>query len=600
MRSVGCAVFLICTFGNAAQAKGAECALIWAPAGKLDTPALSALLEKRPGLRLSLALAPEGAPDPKKLVELSGLGRLELALRIEGDPLLPLIAAYRGEDAVFRLAIARQKHREAFGEPAAGFFPGAGALTDALLPALAAQGLRWAAAGDYRALPDDTWAAKGSLVIVPARPLSAEAVLPPGTRGVFVLDETGALLGPGEGLKFLASLPEDAVETCSATAGELSSATLRTDNIPESPPTFGGELSAWSSGEERKRSWSLYGETVSALTAYQNSGNASLAVLDKATQALYEAQSSRFFRKDGPEAEREGAEFRARLRKVYQTLKQPIPDDLRGASAHASSAPGKGDSSGKPGADEDWGVVEGGIEGDLLWFSNPDDSMGYRPVGAAENAPSADLWTFRSMSVSWDEKEVTFFFIMKALEASKSTRFGFDRLMVDLYVDINHRSRQGSIDLLEGREGFVPQADAWEYALVASPSAAWLLRFVPGQGPVVVDAPRVEADIPNAEIRVSVPRSKLRGNPAAWGYLPLALSPRLEADPAAKAPPPSAREENSRASRTASPGPPKPSAGEHGSSILGVIAPSQAQKKLGSAASRRRFPFLRVHRRRNP
>ena len=286
------------------------------------------------------------------------------------------------------------------------------------------------------------------------------------------------------------------------------------------------------------------------------------------------------------------------MRKVYQTLRQPVPDDLRG-DARSPSAGGKENPSGKAGSEEDSGSVEGGVEGNLLWFSNPEDSTGYRPAGEVGQAASADAWTFRSMSVSWDDKEVTFFFILKALEASKSTRFGFDRLMVDLYVDVNHRSRQGSIDLLEGREGFVPQADAWEYALVASPSGAWLLRFVPGQGPVVVDGPRVEADIPNGELRVSVPRSKLRGNPAAWGYLPLALSPAAEENSraprtAAPGPPSSAREENSRAPRTAAPGPPKPALGEHGSSILGVIAPGQTQKKLGSAASRRRFPFLRV------
>ncbi|MEK9146158.1 MAG: glucodextranase DOMON-like domain-containing protein, partial [Elusimicrobiota bacterium] len=302
-----------------------------------------------------------------------------------------------------------------------------------------------------------------------------------------------------------------------------------------------------------------------------------------ATQALYEAQSSRFFRADGPETEGEGAEFRARLRKVYQTLRQPVPDDLRG-NPRSPSPGGTEDPSGKAGSEKDSGSVEGGLEGNLLWFSNPEDSTAYRPAGEAGQAASADAWTFRSMSVSWDDKEVTFFFILKALEASKSTRFGFDRLMVDLYVDINHRSRQGSSDLLEGREGFVPQADAWEYALVASPSGAWLLRFVPGQGPVAVDAPRIEADIPNGELRVSVPRSKLRGNPAAWGYLPLALSPQSP-DPAARAP------------RTAAPGPPKPVLGEHGSSILGVIAPGRTQKNLGSAASRRRFPFLRVQRR---
>ncbi|MEK7742915.1 MAG: glucodextranase DOMON-like domain-containing protein, partial [Elusimicrobiota bacterium] len=342
----------------------------------------------------------------------------------------------------------------------------------------------------------------------------------------------------------------------------------------------------------------LYGQTVSALTAYQNSGNASLAVLDKATQALYEAQSFRFFRKDGPEAdrgitrgnaasdavgaaERDGAEFRARLRKVYQTLRQPVPDELRG-NPRSPSPGGTEDPSGKAGSEKDSGSVEGGLEGNLLWFSNPEDSTAYRPAGEAGQAASADAWTFRSMSVSWDEKEITFFFILKALEASKSTRFGFDRLMVDLYVDINHRPGQGSIDLLEGREGFVPQADAWEYALVASPSGAWLLRFVPGQGPVAVDAPRIEADIPNGELRVAVPRSKLRGNPAAWGYLPLALSPQAE---------PQQRTES--AGKT----PPTPVLGEHGGSILGVIAPGRTGKNTGAAASRRRFPFLRIQRR---
>lgn len=581
MMAVGFAVLWTTMSGPSAEARAAECALLWAPAGKLDTPALSALLEKRPGLRLTLALAPEDAPDPKKLGEWSRRGRLELALRLAGDPILPVIAEYRGEDAVFRLAIGRQKHREAFGEPASGFFPGAGALSESLLPALAAQGLRWAASGDYRGLPEDPWAAKGPLVLVPARPLTAESVLAAGVRGVYVLDETGPLLAPGEGLKLLSSWPDSVLEACSATAAELSSAAARTDKFPRSLPTFAGDLSLWSSGEARKHAWSLYGQAVLALTAYQNSGNASLPMLDKATQALYDAQSSRFFREGGPEAEREGAQLRARLRKVYQTIGAPIPEDLRGAAVRDPSPPGKAVPSGTGEKEEDWGMVEGGLEGDMLWFSNPEDSAGFRPAGpsappgAQADQPSADLWTFRSMSASWNETEADFFFVMKALEASNSSRFGFDRLMVDLYIDVNHRPRQGSTDLLEGRGGFVPQSDAWEYALVLSPSQAWLLRFVPGQGPVVVDFPRVKSDIPKGELHVSVPRSKLRGNPAAWGYLPLALSPQAGTDRSAKTPP-------------------SPLLGEHGSPILGIIAPSQAQKRLGAAGAHRRFPFLRV------
>ncbi len=92
-------------------------ALLWVPDGKAtDWEALYSLLLKYPKARFTIAVAPEDIPEDARawLSEWVKLGRIEIALRIQGDPILPLIHRYRKQDVRDRVALGRVQFRQIF------------------------------------------------------------------------------------------------------------------------------------------------------------------------------------------------------------------------------------------------------------------------------------------------------------------------------------------------------------------------------------------------------------------------------------------------------------------------------------------------------
>ncbi|MFA6029534.1 MAG: glucodextranase DOMON-like domain-containing protein [Elusimicrobiota bacterium] len=522
------------TLFAAAPVRAEDCAALWVPDGPVRAADVQAYLAD-PASRLSAALSPEQVDRSTGLVELASQGRLEFALRIPGDPLLPFISRGRPQDALARVALARARHRDAFGALPAGIVPGAGALTAELAGPLAAQGLRWAAVGDYLAAPADAWSRAAGLALVPVAQ---------GTAAVRVSSELSAL------------------PSCGRTVAELAASASAL--APAVPPTWLGPLAEIERSSATRAALELYAAAAAALGEYQNSGGASLNTLEKATGELYAAQEGRFFLPASAGAS--GPAFRGRVEKVFRTLGRSAPESLPAAELERSTVPVPSTR------------VRALREGNALVFENaPAPSAGLSADGTAREehgpraAPSTStaLWDLSRMRVEWDEGSVVFTVGMRALERSSAAPSGFDRLLLDVYLDINNRPRAGSTDLLPGRPGFLASEDGWEYALVFGGWSAALYRFIPGQGPVLVEKLRPQPDAALPEVRVSVPRARLRGNPAGWGYLPLAL----EADKAA-------------ATRT----PPEP----RPEGAYGIVAPTRLQERLRAGLSRsRKFPALR-------
>ena len=61
---------------------------------------------------------------------------------------------------------------------------------------------------------------------------------------------------------------------------------------------------------------------------------------------------------------------------------------------------------------------------------------------------------------------------MNRLEGSASAPNGFDGLLCDLYIDLNHVVGAGSVRLLEGRGAHSTVRDAWEFALTVAGAQA--------------------------------------------------------------------------------------------------------------------------------
>ena len=480
-------------------------ALVWLPPETFTQwSKVDGLLRAHSELKLTIALTPQMATPLARaaLAPWAAQGRVEIAARIHGDPILPYVAAHpaapRPDDALERAAEAREAVARRMGVPVAGFVPGEGALDASLVGPLGASGASWVLAGPYD-VAADSWAAEGRAVFVPAR----DAAGTPAAPGASVVDESSeAVSGFVPALAALGERPRNGWATISELAAPAGGGRSSAANVA-SWPAWDGTPAAAPADPAARVAWSAYGEAAKALARYQNSGVAELKDLESATALLRKAQDARFFR---PSESGAGLPpgLRASLLAVYKRIKAPAPDSLYDVgTSTASAATAEAPTSVRAASGPSW-----------VGFDDPVGTAGRAPAGA----PNADPWRLRGLRVEWDDERVLFRIFPGRVDAAPSA----PRPSYDVYVDLNHMVGAGSIRLLDGRGAFAQARDAWEFALTVSGSDARLLR-AGAADPDEIAKLQVENDPAKAEIRVSVPRALLRGNPARWGYILLAL-----------------------------------------------------------------------------
>ena len=529
----------------ASSASGAR-ALLWVPdPRKLDWEGLRGLLEREEAARFTLALAPEDIPEAAQLWLAQAVqeGRLEVALRLAGDPILPLAASTQNPWIFERLASSRQSLSRILGRPPSGFVPGRGAASPEVAAALAAQGFSWIAVG--RTEEAAPWTDAKGLAFLPFSVLESSAV------------------GEGFVAEAAASLLAERGQASWRPARDWASDSSPSPGEPEQWVPFTGSLSHWDSTPLQKQSWRLFQAAADAVQAYQNSGSASLMILDRANQALFAASASRFFTGAvrSPAADRE---FREHLRRVFRLIRRRPPPELAAPAAAAPTAP---DAGGEPGARSPGEGLRTGSAKNSLWFDASND--------LAPGTTAQDLWTPKRLRITWTEKTVTFAVTMSRLEGSASAPNGFGGLLCDIYIDLNHLARRGASELMPGRKAFLKSIDAWEFALVVTGWNAGFYRSEPGQPPSLLESLKADSDVITNELRVQVPRRLLRGNPTGWGYLVAAMGTDR---PLAQA------------------RPPQPAPQADGQPILGLLTTREELQRLRSpdAAARMAFSALRL------
>jgi hypothetical protein len=548
--------------------------------------ALADALESAPEFKFTLALTPamftEGARDSLALPLRTG--RLELAMRIPGDPILPLVAfgASAGglHDVLARLALAREQFRSILSTAPAGFVPGGGTPVAALEAALPALGVSWVAVGKGSPsreggfwLPFTPLKSEGRPPTfqefeAAARP---EPSLPAGPASI-VLDEAAGLAPRGS----LAALIKDLADKSSSWRWQTASEYGAT--APADAPGSGG-WPGWAPADldapAARSAGKAYGAAAAALRRYQNSGTADLKALEHAAEALYAAGDGRYYRVlsgsmpgDAAAADRE---LRRHLMNVYRRLKQTAPGPLY--ASFSGAQPPAGSASFPEEVSTDVRAEHGS---GWLALHNPAGSISRGPDKEAPVEP----WRILDLRLDWDSASVTFTFRMAALDVSSAApavsgvpRAPAGRLVLDAYIDINHVAGAGNSALLEGRGAFVMNRDAWEYALSLGPSGGLLLRALPGSGPAVLSRVPVTVDPARRTVRAVVPRKLLRGNPLRWGYIAAAFAARQDAPAASEAPPAPAGPD------AVVPGGP-----------LGLLAPVEQQQSSASRLSAVRLP----------
>ena len=619
MKRLLCAALLLGACSFPAQAAPGPTVLLAVPVEDFSQwRSLAGLLASYGDLKLTLALTPDMLTPQVRddLAPLMRTGRVELAMRIPGDPILPLVVARAAagdlQDISARLALAHEKFRALLSTATAGFVPGGGALTQDLLPILQARAVPWVAVGSARpsqtnpsAAPREPIPLPFTALREPQRPPTSEDLAacadaarqdarPVEEANRIVLDEAGGLVPPGSFMALLRDLakkrPSRNWETVSqslpkaAPAPGPSAAPAPYEKLevaqgqePPPPPQAapqdwpGWSASSWSGTPASTAAWKAYHEATAALRRYQNSGTADLKAWENATEALHAAQASRYYRllsqaQTTPLPEEQGqadGELRRHLRDVYRKLQQAAPGALY-ASFWGDSATSSAATSGEE-VSTDLRIEHGS---DWISFQNPAGSLSRAPESepsSSRPAPAsrqpAQPWKILSLRVEWNTPDVAFSYRMAALEASTSTAQGsLGRLVLDTYVDINHVPGAGSCDLLEGRGAFAANRDCWEYALSLNASGASLWRAAPDSGVTFLAALPVSVDAARQTVRVVAPRSLLRGTPLRWGYIVAAFA----------APPAAAKGPSSLAgAASVLPGGP-----------LGILAPLEQQQAL--------------------
>jgi hypothetical protein len=578
-------------------------ALLAVPAEDFSAwPALAGLMESYGDLRLTLALTPEMLT-PTTQDALAGMlrsGRLELAMRMPGDPVLVSVhgryPTLKPQDSLNRLALCQERFNSLPGAVAAGFVPSGGAADGDMAPIFQAMSVPWVAVGPGPMSPEGTAGpASASPPFLPFLALKTEGRIPeipdmPAASGTattrIVLDEAQGLVPAGSLLALLRELKQQPPpwiwETVAASLSPDPAAPLPGADTPsEAPAAASGSLpswpgwgeGSWSGSPAQEAAWKAFGTTAAAFKNYQNSGAADLRALEEALDALYAAQSSRYYRRlaaGGSEAARADRELRQQLMTAYRKLKQPVPGGL-----FVSLLDGPDQAGSVPGAEDVPTAVLTGQGADWLYFQNPAGSLSRAPEGEPKEA--AEAWKIAGLRVQWDAASVVFSYKMAALDISTAAapaagRYGnpeLGRVVLDTYIDINQVPGAGSCTLLEGRGAFVFNRDCWEFALSVSPAGGILLRSASGAAPAFLASAKVSVDPQQRSIRASVPRSWLRGNPARWGYISAAFAARPSATPPAPASP-----------AAVLPGGP-----------LGILAPLESQK---TGAVGRRLSALRA------
>ncbi len=488
-------------------------ALVWLPAENFsDWSKVDALLRRRADLKLTVALTPGLATPAAKdsLRPWAAAGRVEFAVRIEGDPVLPLVdadpAAPRPDDALERASQAKHEVEQRLGVTVPGLIVGGGALDASLVGPVADAGSSWALVGPF-STAGSSLAAAGGTLFIPARAAPRGALLSVDltTPGAWVFDESSdagsAFLDALSALP-AAARPDAGWTNISAFAAALLGPRADAAAVAAWPGWDGAPASVDPAARPALRA---YAGAAAAVIRYQKSGAANLKVLEDAAALLRRAQDARFFRAPAPGAPAIAPELRARVLAVYRRLHRSAPDSLYAADTSTSAAEG----------DQPTGVRSASGPG-WLSFDNPAGSLALAPTAGGSPEP----WRLKSLHVEWDDHRVLFRLIVGRVDASAPA----PRPVFDVYIDLNHIVGAGSIRLLDGRGAFSAARDAWEYALTVVGTDARLWRASADGAPEELSTLTATADPASGEIQVSVPRDLLRGNPPRWGYLALALA----------------------------------------------------------------------------
>jgi hypothetical protein len=281
---------------------GALLALLFLPGPALDWAAFQAVVSSAP-FRFTVALSAEETPPSQRdwLKAAAAAGKVELALRLPKDPLMPLLTRHSPEAAAEALAGSRAAFRAAFGAEPAGFVAAAAALDEAGRRAVRSQGFAWTAAGP--GAYTRPWRSDDGLLAFPLSPRDPAA------------EPSGGLAVAGGAAELAAALssgPWTAVADAAAGAEPFGIA-------PTTWPAWDG-AGLWLEEPAARKSAVYFARAADALARFQASGRAGADRLERGAEALRASAAADHFRPGAP-----AAPFAAAVAAVYKEIGEAAP-----------------------------------------------------------------------------------------------------------------------------------------------------------------------------------------------------------------------------------------------------------------------------------
>ncbi|HAH32282.1 MAG TPA: hypothetical protein DCL44_08215 [Elusimicrobia bacterium] len=532
MRSLSLIFSFTLFFCRAATAQQAP---LWIPAEDSDKEQVFNILETAKDLKLTAALGVLPKNLEERAKKLAAEGRLEPAMRIPGDPLLPLFY-YPGEQSVMwqnkpstpiapndqyflslRLAQAKDAYLKTFKMQPQGLVSAPGGFLADYTPLIKALGLKWTAMGPSVSTAAAVFECAG-IYAVPFLGYSSQTA--PGAAAAFtVFDETLPGIPQEETrqglLSFLGTKPAGGWLTVSQALKTAVSLSVTAEELSAARP-WSGDYTPWAAAPAQTGALTAFAKTRADLMLYLNEKQGDYTAARNAFDAYHAAEDgSRLARlaPAAPELSREAeTEIQSSLSDTYRLMEKNPPAWLFSGFAE---------------------MLSGDLTQDKLAVSV--DTTGFKAVNSSrkpalpEGAPmlSKDsdpykVWKLSSFEMALGETETVFRFYPLQIDNSRRSPAGFSYARFDLYIDINHSPQAGSTKLLEGADGRLFPDNAWDYALKVLPgSAAFYLSTT--RGPKLLG--HAAALFENGAVTVRIPKLLLGGNPLSWGYAALILAP---------------------------------------------------------------------------
>lgn len=524
-------LFLSLPAGLAAQQ-----ATLWIPSDAPGAPEIISILEKNKDLRLTAAFSelPRGLEE--RINSLVKDGRLELALRPAGDPLLPLLYSPASEgvkwagkpststlsnDPYFlglRLGLAKEAALKNLKLAPAGFVNPPGGLSADYFPLARAMGIKWLACGPLASTAAAVFESSGTYAVPFVR--YATSAVPSAGLSFVVFDETletdPTALRAGLAADLSSALPQKRLTVSEALKLAVSTQASPSEIAALAAP-WSGDYTPWASAPAQAGALASFVKTRADLMLYLNSFQGSYKPAAPAFENYFSAEEGgkllTLVPADTDPARETEIEILNSLGNAYRIMQRPPPPWLFTSLADAASAPEEAERLRTTASDTGFEITN---------IPRRPEIPGTTPQLPA-GADPYKIWKLVSMKVEAGPAEITFKFAPQELDNSLKLASGFSHIRIDLYIDINHRPRAGMTRPLDGRPFRLFPDNAWEYALEINPARAVLYAVTP-KGPVVAGTFQPKAE--EGAVTVRVPREALKGNPLLWGYAALLLAPK--------------------------------------------------------------------------